>query len=368
MKWHNLAMADDLQALKKLFGSPTIGTVAIVYGILLALAAAAGLFGIWLGILVLLSLWRFGYATLKAMAQGRDPATPGIETMSPVGELPLVLHLVLFPGVVCWYLFTTYMLADDSPSALAYGLIGLTIVVFPASAALMGINHSLPNALNPINVAGVIKGLGKRYLVLLIACAIVFICAAIAWTILIAQWNMLLAMVAYGVAVWAHLVLFGLIGVAIYSARDIFSIPGLAESKQARQQRWAEEDKRARWRSELDIIYGHWRSDAHGKANLALRKLIESEPDAREVLPWLFENTLAWRDKSCALSIARPLIRQLIADGREPDAIAIVQRCRRHADSLTLQPGDAALLAAHARNLGQLGLADEIDSWETLSR
>ena len=53
--------------------NPTLLTVTVIYGLLFAIALRAGLFGIWLLVLLRTSLSRFGYVVLRAMAQGRPP-------------------------------------------------------------------------------------------------------------------------------------------------------------------------------------------------------------------------------------------------------------------------------------------------------
>jgi len=356
-------MAEDLKTLAGLLTDTTLAVVAIAYGMLFTLAAAAGLFGWWLNILVSLSLGRFGYAVLRVAAQGRDPKPPDIETMNPVSELPLIAHLLVFPGLIAWYLIAV-TLAGDSATAPAYFLIGLSLAIFPASAALIGITRNLLYSLNPIRIVGVIKALGRRYLILLLACLGVFLASQLVLSLLASHWGIVYQIFSMSVGVWTHLMLFGLIGVTVHSAREVFDIPGLAEVADDRRSRWGQEDKHAEWRRALDIIYGNWRSEQHAKAYGELRKLIDGEPDGREILPWLFENTLEWGDKRCALSIARLLVRQLIADDRTDQAMTVVLRCRRYANVLLLAPGDAALLASHARDIGQLGLAGELASWE----
>ena len=70
---------------------------AIDYGVLAWILTLAGLFGIWLGILLLISLGRYCYAILQAAAQGRTrfPAV-AIETLNPVGDVNVLGHLLSF--------------------------------------------------------------------------------------------------------------------------------------------------------------------------------------------------------------------------------------------------------------------------------
>jgi len=67
-------------------GNSTVIVVAIVYGFLLTLAGAAGFFGFLLWLMVMLSLWRYGYGVLRQVASGRNNfPPPEIESMNPFG-------------------------------------------------------------------------------------------------------------------------------------------------------------------------------------------------------------------------------------------------------------------------------------------
>src|SRR5688572_4541253 len=80
---------------------------AIVYGFLLRLAEAAGLFGLLLRILVTLSLFRYGYAILRHVANGWTHfPPPDVESTNPFGQFTVVVHAVLF-GTLLYLLAST---------------------------------------------------------------------------------------------------------------------------------------------------------------------------------------------------------------------------------------------------------------------
>jgi len=76
---------------------PTVLVAAVFYGVLLQIALMATVFGLWLGLLLTLSIWRYADAVLAAVAQGhRDIPAAGIETMNPVGDWRLIAHFIAF--------------------------------------------------------------------------------------------------------------------------------------------------------------------------------------------------------------------------------------------------------------------------------
>lgn len=351
-------------SLRSILLNSTLVTVAVIYGLLLAIADSAGLFGIWLLVLLLLSTWRFGYAVLRAVAQGRTPQTPSIETMNPLGEFPLVLHWLIFPGVFLWYQVVVALSPDRS-----LGLLGLAvgvplIAIFPASAGLLALTGNLPYALNPRRIQGFIREAGTRYLFLLVGCIAVVVGANLAGQMLSGSFLLGGLWLTCTIYVWAFLALFALIGATIFASREVFDIPGLAEDKNKRQARWDLEDKFSEWQRVLDTVYANWRADQHSEAFAELRKLIDREGNSVEIFAWLFEQTLEWADKRCAVDIGRRYVQRLLEEADEPQALAVALRCRRYSDPLSLAPGDATRLAEYARNNGQLGLADELASWE----
>ena len=95
--------AADFRAL----ANPTVIVTAIVYGFLLRLAGAAGFFGFLLWLMVMLSLWRYGYAVLRHVASGwNNFPPPEIESMNPFGEFAVIFHSTLF-SLLLFLLATT---------------------------------------------------------------------------------------------------------------------------------------------------------------------------------------------------------------------------------------------------------------------
>src|SRR5918993_5248817 len=144
--------------------NPTVLVTAIVYGFLLALASAAGLFGLLLRLLITLSLFRFGYSVLRNIANGWNHfPPPDVESTNPFGQLTVVVHSVLFGALL--FLLATTPLIDG---VLRWPLLVFVSAVFPASAAIMAMTRNASAALNPAGIASLIGDLGVDYAKLLV--------------------------------------------------------------------------------------------------------------------------------------------------------------------------------------------------------
>lgn len=333
----------------------TLIAVAVTYGVLLELAAAAGLLGLPLLVLVSLSLWRYGYEVLKRAAQGRPAlAPPGMESMNPFGDFGLVLHFGLFAGLLM--MFRHGMLpgiADDSASARALG-VAVTAAVFPASAALMALTGDLAASLDPKRIAGLMQVLGRRYLRVLAFAFGIFAAAAIVGVLPLP--SLVRALLGGVVEAWVLLAVFRLTGSAVRTRRDVLEIPGEKEPEDERRRREARED----WRRQLDLAYASIRSGLREQGYRTIQQLVDGAGAGRDVHEWVLDDMCRWGDRTHAAAFAARFIERLTAQHEHWRALDIAVRCRKLPGGLALDAATADALAAFARGVGREGLADEL--------
>lgn len=336
----------------------------VVYGLLATIALRAGLFGLWLGILVLLSLWRYAYEVLRVVAQGRrEIPPPDIQSFNPVGEIVLVLHFFAFPGVVI-------LASQFQPLGSLVAL--LAVFVFPASAGVMGLTSSLTASLDPVVIGAFIKALGRDYLMLVLGCVGVTVAAGL----IVSQLGAVSFLLGMMFEIWAFLAIFALIGSSLRAHRLKFDIPGEMRT----QEEWDAEQREREWRATLDRAYASIRSGLVESGYRGLRELVADNGDSVEINYWLFENMLDWEDKRHALEVAAKLIQRLVADGDLVAALELYTRTRqvssrgtgpdvpgrpagRFADAaVRLLPDVAAALAGYAQSVGRHGVASELGS------
>lgn len=345
-----------------ILGRPVLWVVCFVYGLGFALALSAGLFGLWLGVLLLLSLWRYGYAVLRYAAQGRPEFPgPGIETCNPFGEGVLVAHLLLFPGLLAWAAFVSAM--AERGTVWVWLLAVLLVAVFPASAAIVAISRNLLESLNPSRWAHVVKTFGSDYFAVVAGFVFIAFLSARAWSQGVnAGSSGDLALGCFG-GVWLLLASFAYIGATLRRHRDRFDIPGGWESREARRERQRLEDRESQWQDTVDRAHGYLRSGKTEEGYAALREIVSGAGSGSEALTahqWLFETLWAWQDKSPALAIGRKLIPKLLEHDASMDALDVFRRCRRHDPDYRVDYEATAQLLRQAEAVGQTGLAGEL--------
>ena len=333
---------------------PTIIATAAVYGLLAWIASQAGLFGLWLGILLFVSLWRYCYTVLLSVAQGHSRIPPpDIDSMNPIGVWAWFLHWFFFPGLV---------IAAALYQPLGSVVIVLAIIVFPASAGVMGVTSSLSNAFNPQALIHFARTLGRDYWLLVLGFVGVAAGGFVAMVGLALVGNLsgVLAFFAqiasFMVFVWAMLSGFALIGTGLRAHRLDFDIPGEVKPPEDRARQRQHED----WRRMLDIAYASFRSGILVSGYNTLHQLVDANRDSIEVNYWLVENMLEWQDKKFALEVATKLFPRLVARGNLAEAFELYKRCRRRVPEFRPAPRDAAMIGQYAATIGQAGIAVEL--------
>jgi hypothetical protein len=333
-------------------GNTTVIVTAVVYAILLRLAAGAGLAGLLLGIMVTLSQLRYGYAVLRHVASGWQKfPPPDIESLNIFGgPFSVVLHSVLF-GASMFFLATTPFI--EGP--LRWILLVLVLVTFPASAAIMSMTRNIAVALNPVALIGFVRDLGADYgkllgiNVLLGAFLVLMGALADSW---------FLGLLVSILAVWAQLALFLAIGATLRAHRDDFSLLEALDDKDVRDAR----RKHADWQKTLDIAYASVRSGLAAQAYRTIKELIAAEGDSLEIYQWTFNGMLAWDDQEHAVLLGERFARRLWEAGRKVEAIDLAQYCRKLSPKFAPPAAFRAELAAYARSLGRHRLADELSA------
>jgi hypothetical protein len=333
---------------------PTIVIVAVTYGLLLTIAGAAGLFGLPLYFFVTLSLWRYSYHVLKHAAQGRStlPA-PGIETMSPIGDFRLLLHLVFFSALL-FLLAGSAVWGDDTLVTLArWSAFALVAAAFPASAGLMAVNTELAAAMNPRAIWSLIGLLGARYArLLVIAAALLLLSQGIAAL----RIPLLGGLLSTSVNVWTALAVFCLTGMAIRARRDVLDIPGEREP----EEEWRARERRAYWRKQMDYAYVSIRGGLVAQGYRTVTEMIEQAGEGDEAREWVLEDMRSWEDKAHALVFARDYVERLLGQGEDYRALELASQYRSVGDGIALDGITTSRLADYARSIGKQGLADDL--------
>ncbi len=336
-------------------GNTTVLVTAIVYGFLLRLASAAGLFGFLLWLMITLSLWRYGYGVLRHVANGwtRFPP-PAIESTNPVGDFAVVFHSALF-SLLLYMLATTPFIEG----VLRWVLFFAVLAVFPASAAIMAMTRNAGAALNPVGLASLVGDLGADYAKLL--CVSLLLGALMALT---ADVPWYLGIFAEMLSVWTILALFLATGAVLRAHRhELDLLEGLDDTEQ-RELR----ERQAHWRKTLDRAYTSVRSGLPAQAYRTVKELIGDEKDSLEIYQWAFNAMLEWDEPKHAAMLGERFAARLWEEDRKVDALDLAQRCRKLSSSFVPPASFTAELAAYARELGRHRLADDLEDLAAANR
>jgi hypothetical protein len=331
-------------------GNPTVIVVAVVYGLLLRLAAGAGLFGMLLWILVMLSLWRYGYSVLRHVARGWNHfPPPGIETMNPFGEFAVIFHSLLFSLLLLLLATTPFV-----TGLLRWVLLVGVLAIFPASAAVMAMTTNIAASLSPKSVASIVRDLGPDYFKLLGVSLVLGALMTVASQLAEVSW--VLGVVGEMLAVWTVLALFLATGAALRAHRADFDLLEGLDDADERNER----QRREEWQKTLDRAYASVRSGLPAEAYRTVKELLASEGESLEIYQWTFNGMLAWDEPAHAALLGERFAAKLWEAGRKVDALELVQRCRQLSLQFALPSERAAELAAYARSIGRHRIADDL--------
>jgi hypothetical protein len=316
----------------------------------LSLAAAGGLLGLPLALLLLSWLFKYAFVLFDTAARGFDePPVLSLEMVNPASEQRPLGQLL----IVGTFYGATDAIGQYTHEGVATTLRALGIAALPASIAVLGSTRSILDAVNPRLLAGFIRRVGWDYLVLAGAAAA---CAAV---LVLLPWNNLWMPVGLALAQYAALATFSVMGGVLYERRQELGLDAWRSPERTEEVRSREFEK-ARDR-EADEIYGHFRSGNRADAWAALQTVLEKQSQAPDVSLALYRRIATWPDASLANRMARQLLPSLLTSHRPSDALAVLR------DRLTADPGfrpesgsDTLRLARLARSAGQAAVARKL--------
>lgn len=322
----------------------TLITIAVL-SLLMVIASAAGLFGIWLFAIVALCTFRYNMVLLEARAKGIEPQPPGIEMFSLVGNL-----WTLFPVV---HLAIGYGLLQFGYVALgpggAFALGAAYLMVLPALFAILAITRSPLESLNLATAFRLIGRIGTAYW------------AAPAALLLAA----LLPMVLPDLPRIAALVIdlgigFGVIAVigAMVRPFDFFAEVDIEAPIEVAPEKANERIEKGRVAA-LNHAYGFAsRGNVDGALQHIGQWILEEDPYPGDAWPWFFDAMLKWEDTYPALRLAQDYLDLLLSDGDTPRAVKLLLRCKYANEEFRPHAASRDAAIAAAESVGHQELID----------
>lgn len=328
---------------------PSTLLLVAVLAVLLTVAAHAGLFGLPLALITLSWLLKYAYVLLDSVAEGIDePPVLSVEMVNPLEQRPLMQLAIGAAG---------FGLARWVGGSAGTAIAVLVVLALPASAAVLGVTGSAIEALNPLAIVRVIRGLGPYYAVIL-AATIVYALAGYGLAVL-PVWEI----VRFAAAAWLLLSLFSLIGGAIYERRAALGYEPQMSPERAAGRR--ERERLRRLDQMLDEVYVPARIREPARIVEPLRRWLESdsgtalEADARAILA----RAGSWDDPRAYALAAQTVIARLVAVRRHALALELFDGVRRaRPDIAAAAPAELRALIDHARVTGRRRYAEQLEA------
>ena len=282
--------------------------------LMILLADAAGILGLWLLIVIFPALVRYLILLLEARARDLEPPTPGIELFSWVSSawalFPLVPLLLAVGAVI------TLRSEFGTPAAVAGGVVALSIL--PASFGVLAITHSPLESINPLKVWRFIELSWSTYWLAPLAIFIALI--------VMSQLQSLPAPLRLSLELYLVFVMFGVVG-AITRPHDMVDDVDIPEPLPLDEVRNEERLDRAR-ENALTVAYGFF---SRGNREGALQHLYDhlaNDPDPDRAWQRVFDGMLRWDDKYPALKLGQQYVGRLLAVGEDVAALKLITRGR----------------------------------------
>lgn len=334
---------DHLRVLLVPFHVTSLYLVAI-FSVLLTLFSAGGLYGLIAQLFLQIWVVKYCYVVIEQLADGAtEPPVMSTDMLSPFEIRPWVQLGIIIGGTA---------LCTAVGGAASLVLAAALLLLLPASIAVLGIGEPFYQAVNPITLLRMVRGLGPYYLVILVSIPVYY---GILW--LLARFGVWTLVLNAAVLI-CQLSFFSLIGGCIFLRRQQL---GFEPSRSPERAASREEAERVKLRARMiDDVFQQVRIGKHVEATRPLAQWLRDldGPTAAQDAQYVAIQALGWDNIAGLNTIGSTLIRHLLRAGRPDAALAIFERLRTRSPALTVDsPDDLRTLAEYAESVGRAELA-----------
>lgn len=338
------------QVTARVLGFPFRGgalAAAVVFSVLLLLAAKAGLFGLWLMVVLGYGYLSYCFHLLEAVATGRpEPPVLAIDMMNPAGDWrPLALAVIASVYLGIWSLAGAHL-----PPGLAAAVGLVMIAMLPGAAVVLALEGSLARTLNPLVLLGAAWSLGLHYLAALLAAGLdgLVVGTLVATNQSALLWIFLLLM---GVSLVASI-----LGGGLYWRRTALNVPTVSSPERTRAVE--ERERRKRLSQFLDEVYREVRGDERQRAYQMLRDYLAKSKPGLQGWQEIFESVCGWHDPPLIRLVGQDYLLHMLQAGETSRAVDVVGQCLSiYPDFRPRDGADALRLARLARLAGRHAVA-----------
>lgn len=328
----------------------TLLMAMLVFFLLGQLVALAGLFGIWLAIVILPAYFRFLIDVLESRMSGREVDPPSIEMFNWIAGAWTLMPLVILIGIT-WGTIVTYQAFGETATWIL-GIVLLTL--YPASMAVLAITHSALASINPLNIINLIRECGPAYPI-----APLTIGAMTVLLYLLARSGLPAFAISIG-EIYLFFLTFSLTG-AIVADTDVnqqIDIPDPIEPDADAVDALTE---RVRTKI-LDHAYGLVSRGNRAGGLAHIETYIEDAALRSDEYHWFFEEMLRWEDTDPALMLGQYYLSHLLDMGDRATALKLMSRCYLENPRFRPLPEDRPRSLELVREQGRDDLIKRLDT------
>jgi pentatricopeptide repeat protein len=318
-----------------------------VFSILFTIFDLGGIYGIFASVITQIWVVKYCYVLVEHIADGaHEPPVMSTDMLSPFEIRPWVQIAIIVAGaVLCVQIGGT--------AGLVLGCVLLALL--PASIAVLGVGEPFYQAINPLMLLRIVRGLGPYYL-LILASIPVYI-GILQFLRVLDVWDL----VNHIAGLVCEISFFGLIGGCLYLRRHQL---GIEPSRSPERTAAREEAERVKLRAQmLDEVFQQARIGKFVEATRPLAKWLSSldGDTATRDAQFVASQVISWHMPAGLNTIGSTLIRHLLRAGRPEVALSVFERLREQAPTLTLDsPDDLRALIDFAEDAGRPELATKM--------
>ena len=293
--------------------------------------------------MMLVWLTQFAFTMIDDVANGRrEAATATVEMLSPFGDPRCWVHPALAAAIA--------ILLYWAPQIPQLPVLVAAWLLFPASIGALAVSGSVFDALNPLAMWRVMRGLGPYYVLLLVG---LLLAAALgSWVVRTDMWSV----ARFALCELILLESYALIGGALHLRRLEVGFEPVSSPERELEQ--VEIERQLRRQKVFDDVYRKLRVRETPKALAAIQAWLEPLPNLelqRDVAA-LLEASRYWSEPKAFGKLAQGLITQLLVTRQPGLALAVAAEAARQASGFApALESDAIALAQYAQQTGRKG-------------
>lgn len=301
---------------------PVLAIAMVFFWLLISLATHAGLYGLFLLLVLLPAYCRYLLSILEARTLGQRPEPPTAEMFSLTQSLWTLFPLLPVAAIIWIEIFIAAKLGPD-PGVVRSLIAALPWLVFvllmPASMVILTMTRSPLASVNPGTVIGVIRRSMPGYLIIPLLMAAVSACI---YGLTLVEVPSVLLDLGQSYQLFLFCTLTGAVMYrnAIYLEVDI---PDAVEPSAAELNKRQLDERKA----VADHAYGFISRGNREGGLKHIQQRINDEADVDGAYHWFFDEMIRWESGDAALYFAQPYLSRLLRLDQESTALRVLTRC-----------------------------------------